>query len=126
MTRNLIKAASRTHLVLGSVARHRSDSRATLCVENLEHRLALSSASVGFAPAIVGNHIGTPAIVGNHIGTAAIQGNHIGTAAIQGNHIGTAAIQGNHIGTPADLNPQPLPPGIFHVEPMIVGEHVGS
>ena len=116
MTRNRIAAASRNLLSLGSGKVRRRSSRANLCVENLEHRLALSSASVSFAPAIVGQHIGV----------AAIQGNHIGVAAIQGNHIGVAAIQGNHIGTPADLNPQPLPPGIFHVEPMIVGEHVGS
>jgi hypothetical protein len=50
-----------------------------------------------------------------------------------------SGIQGNHIGTPmvvlrkhdpvevqpADLNPQPLPPGYAHVEPMIVGQHIG-
>jgi hypothetical protein len=50
-----------------------------------------------------------------------------------------SGIQGNHIGTPmvlrktdpvevqpADLNPQPLPPGIFRVEPMIIGNHIGT
>jgi len=88
MTRKLIAAASRNLLVLDSGASRRRRSRANPCVENLEHRLSLSSYSVGFAPAIIGNHIGAPA--------------------------------------PADLNPQPLPPGIFHVQPMHVGEHVGA
>jgi len=27
---------------------------------------------------------------------------------------------------PMDLNPQPLPPGYAHVEPMIQGNHIGT
>jgi hypothetical protein len=27
---------------------------------------------------------------------------------------------------PADLNPQPLPPGVAHVEPMIQGGHIST
>ena len=48
---------------------------------------------------------------------------------IQGNHIGTAMVsrlQGPVEVQPADLNPQPLPPGYAHVDPMIVGQHIGS
>jgi hypothetical protein len=36
-------------------------------------------------------------------------------------HVDPMAVAGTR-----DLNPQPLPPGIFHVTPMIKGQHVGS
>jgi hypothetical protein len=48
---------------------------------------------------------------------------------IQGNHIGVAVVvikQGPVEVQPADLNPQPLPPGYAHVDPMIVGQHIGT
>jgi hypothetical protein len=49
-----------------------------------------------------------------------IQGNHIGVATVVLRKHDPVEVQ------PADLNPQPLPPGIFRVEPMIVGAHIGT
>jgi hypothetical protein len=97
MTRNWIATASRTLGTVrsGSASPHRRSM--CLCLESLEHRLALSSYSVGGVAAPDLNpqllppgrwRIVSPQIVGNHTGTSMVQGAHIGTSMVQGNHIG--------------------------------------
>jgi hypothetical protein len=95
MTRNWIATASRTLSMVRSSSAGPRRQRSGLRLENLESRLSLS----GFA---------APAIVGQHIGT--------GVASIK---------QGPVEVRPADLNPQPLPPG-YAVDPEVVGSHIGS
>jgi hypothetical protein len=94
MTRNLIATASRTLSMVRSSSARPRRQRTSLRLENLESRLSLS----GFA---------APAIVGQHIGSAMV-----------------SIRQGPVEVRPADLNPQPLPPG-YAVDPMIVGNHIG-
>jgi hypothetical protein len=120
MMQKWMVTATRT-LKKAQLGRDRTRRRTSLSLENLEHRLALSSfkavvpadlnpqrqppgivVPMGHGPGGAHTMVALnpqPMIVGNHIGTAMVQGAHIGTAMVQGAHIGTAMIQGNHIGT---------------------------
>ena len=51
--------------------------------------------------------------------------NRLSLSGIQGNHIGTAVVLSKHDPVevqPADLNPQPLPPGVMTIQ----GNHIGT
>jgi hypothetical protein len=113
MTRTWIEATRAFGIVRPASAR-RSRRVASVCLENLEGRLALSGFSSGVsAPLIKHGALPTavevqPMIIGNHIGM---------NAASEIKH-------GNGPIMPQDLNPQPLPPG-FMASEAIQGQHIG-
>jgi hypothetical protein len=84
-------------LTTGSNMAGRRRRDTSLRVENLEGRLSLSSFSKGASPAVL-----FPVFAPTT----------------------TAAVGKKTV--PADLNPQPLPPGVAHVDPMVQSVHLRS
>ncbi len=87
MTRNLIATASHAFGIVRSSSGRRSRPRASICLENLEGRLSLSSVSAG-GPAPLIKHGADPTAVQMQ---PMIQGNQLSTNAT-GQHIEPAIL----------------------------------
>jgi hypothetical protein len=119
MTRDWIATASRTFGMVRSRSARPRQRRSSLRLENLEHRLSLSSFSVGGGSdvdlnleilrpgytainrnvAIVGTYVCVEMLPGKHHGVELVSSKHIGVELVSGEHHGAEFVSGRHIGT---------------------------